>query len=402
MISFQEAYSKVLAQKKDFGTEQVDLLQALDRLLAENIFADRDFPPFHRATKDGIAIAFEAFANKEQTFDIEGIAAAGSPQLVLKDKSNCLEVMTGAILPEGADTIIMYEDVQIEKGSAKINSIPEKGQNIHSRGADANKDSLLLKSGTIIREAEIGILATVGKSEVRVKKMPEVALISTGNELVEINEFPEAYQIRRSNIYTLKTALSRLKINAQDFHINDRKEMILQKIKTLLNEYDILILSGGVSKGKYDYLPEVFEALGVKKIFHKVKQRPGKPFWFGQHEATNTTIFSFPGNPNSTYLCFQVYFVNWLNTCLGIGANKIKKGILQQAVKPMNTFTLLKQMHLCIADGKALLKPIDSNGSGDLLSLTKSNAVAIIPPDKEIYEAGELVEFISFARLPNT
>lgn len=396
MIPFQEAHELVLAETKDFGTETVDLLASKGRILAENIYADRDFPPFNRATKDGIAICFSAYKNGQKNFIIEGIAAAGNPEKELKNKKNCLEVMTGAIVPKGADTVIMYEDILLENGQAKINiSNIKKGQNIHFQGTDAQKDNLLITKGKLISATEIGIFATLGKMEIKVKKLPKIALVSTGNELVAIHETPKPYQIRRSNIYSLKAALQAQNIDAKDYHITDNKNDLTTEIANLLAENDVLLLSGGVSKGKYDFLPEVFEKLAVQKIFHKVKQRPGKPFWFGKHEATNTLIFSFPGNPSSTFITFHVYFMAWLRASLGL-EKRWFQGALTQNVKPMNTFTFLKQVKCTFDNGKVLLSPISSSGSGDLLSLTRSNGVAILPPKDTEYKKGELVWFVRY------
>jgi molybdopterin molybdotransferase len=299
LITVNKALEIVLNNSENFGIEEVDFINSLGRILKENIFADRDFPPFDRVSMDGIAISSEAFNNGQRTFKIEGIQAAGSPQLTLQNPSNCMEAMTGAVLPINTDAVIQYELLTIENGIAKVNSEAVKSyQNTHLKGTDKKQGDLLIKENTLISPAEIGIFATVGKIRVKVAKQPKVMVVSTGNELVEVGEIPAEHQIRRSNVFTMVSLLEKLKIKAETLHILDDKKVLLTKIESLLANYDVLIFSGAVSKGKFDFIPEVLDELGVKKLFHEVKQRPGKPFWFGK--KGKKIIFAFPGNPVST------------------------------------------------------------------------------------------------------
>ncbi len=190
--------------------------------------------------------------------------------------------MTGAVLPNNANTVIRYEDVTVKNGIATINvDVLNEGQNVHDKGKDGKVGDLLIKQNTKISAAEIGVLATVGKSFVKVAKQPKVMIVSTGDELVGVDEFPLEHQIRRSNVFTLVSLLEKLNIPSETAHITDDKPVLKSKIKAYLQEYDVLLFSGAVSKGKFDFLPEVFDELGVEKLFHKVAQRPGKPFWFG-------------------------------------------------------------------------------------------------------------------------
>jgi molybdopterin molybdotransferase len=283
MISVQEALQTVLNTAQDFGVEEVLFIKSVGRILKEDIKADRDFPPFDRVSMDGIAIEYSSFRNGQRSFKIEGIQAAGSEQITLQNPENCIEVMTGAVLPNNCDTVIRYEDVELKKGIATIiiNAIND-GQNIHIKGKDGKAGNVLIKQNTIISAAEIGVLATVGKSTVKVAKQPKVMIVSTGDELVGVDETPLAHQIRRSNVFTLVSFLEKLHIPSETAHLTDDKPMLKEKIKTYLSTYDVLLFSGAVSKGKFDFLPEVFEELGVEKLFHKVAQRPGKPFFYGR------------------------------------------------------------------------------------------------------------------------
>src|SRR5690606_4285088 len=251
MISYQQAFDIVLNHIQDYGVEKVPFTRSLGRVLAEDIKADRDFPAFDRATKDGIAVSFDGIQGLSE-ITITGVVAAGTPQISLSDQTQCVEIMTGAVVPEGADTVVMYEDIQITGGIVRLPTKIRKGQNIHNRASDIAQGKVIIPKNTTISAAEIGILAAVGSVEVLVKKLPEICLISTGNELVAVHETPLAHQIRESNMHTLHALLERQQIQAKHHHFDDNKESIVSALSELLNTNDVLMLSGGVSKGKFD------------------------------------------------------------------------------------------------------------------------------------------------------
>ena len=393
MITFKEAFQKVIDHPLDLGVEAASLMGSLNRVLAEDIYADRDFPPFDRATKDGIAIQFSDFVNNGQSFVVEGVAAAGEVQQVLKDKSNCLEVMTGAVVPENCDTVVMYEHITIVDGKVTINEKVKKGQNIHYQGSDEKAGTLLLSKGKKNTPAEIGVMATVGKATVKVMGNPKICTIATGNELVEVKDIPKPHQIRKSNMLTIEAALLNSKIEASSLHLLDEKEIIKKELKKALTENDVLLLSGGVSKGKFDFIPEVMESLGVQKVFHRVLQRPGKPFWFGIHPKLKTVIFSFPGNPVSTFANYHLYFLPWLQTSWGLPLeNSYIK--LSAAIKITQPLTRFIQVSTEVKDGIFWATPVVENGSGDLSSLAKADGFINLEPRDEIYGVGEVVPFI--------
>ncbi|WP_282050921.1 molybdopterin molybdotransferase MoeA [Maribacter aquivivus] len=393
MITFKEAFQKVLDHPLDLGIEIVSLMDSLNRILAEDIFADRDFPPFDRATKDGIAIQYSTLVNNGHIFTIEGEAAAGVSQQVLKDKNNCLEVMTGAVVPENCDTVIMYEHITIDGGKVALNEKVVKGQNIHYQGSDEKAGALLLSKGKKITPAEIGVMATVGKATVNVMGNPKICTIATGNELVAVNETPKPHQIRKSNMLTIEAALLNSKIDASSLHLLDDKIEIERELEKALQDNDVLLLSGGVSKGKFDFIPEVMESLGVQKVFHRVLQRPGKPFWFGIHPKLNTVIFSFPGNPVSTFANYHLYFLPWLQTSWGLPLDNsyIK---LSAAIKITQPLTRFIQVSTEVKDGIFWATPVVENGSGDLTSLAKADGFINLEPRTEEYEVGEVVPFV--------
>lgn len=393
MITYNEAMDKVLSSQLSLGSEYVPLLKSIGRFLNEPIYADRDFPPFNRATKDGIAINFQVIENNIKDMPVEGMASAGMERQTLLNLDGCMEVMTGAMVPKNADTVVMYEHISIVDGVATINKEVSKGQNIHYKGSDESEGARILQSGVRITPAEIGVMASVGKAEVLVKKLPKVCAISTGNELVDVHIKPEPHQIRKSNSITILSALSKLGIQGSSLHLLDDKESIEKGLKKALNENDVLLLSGGVSKGKFDFIPEVMERLGVEKIFHRVAQRPGKPFWFGMQRELKTVVFSFPGNPVSTFANYHVYFLPWLYSSYDIPVEKewVKLSADLKIVPPLTRFIQVKKMW---RDGCLWAEPVVENGSGDLTSLSKADGFICLEPKTNKYQVGELVHFI--------
>ncbi len=393
MISFEEAFHKVLDYPLNLGDERVTLLRGTGRILAEDIEADRDFPPFNRSTKDGIAINFSTIERGIDRLKIEGTLSAGMAQQTLSSDTNCFEIMTGAILPKNADTIIMYEQTEIKDGWAIISKTTTKGQNIHIQGSDEKAGAVLMEKGTKITASVIGVLASVGKSEVLVKKLPKVCVVSTGNELVEVSETPLPYQIRKSNTLSLTAALEKAKIVPTRLHLADDRTIIEKELRIALAEHDVLMLSGGVSKGKFDFIPDALEALGMQKIFHRVAQRPGKPFWFGIQEAPRKVVFSFPGNPVSTFANYHVYFLPWLAKTLGIDTEK-PSVILDEPVRPHPSLTLFPQVKTEWRKGRLQANLVQGNGSGDLISLAKADGFVCVPAGAAEISEGNVFWFI--------
>lgn len=395
LIKVKEALEIVVNNSQNFGIEKVDFLNSCGRILKENIFADRDFPPFDRVSMDGIAISSEAFFSGQRTFIIEGIQAAGSEQLTLQNTGNCLEAMTGAVLPKNADAVIQYELLTIENGIAKVNLEAVKSfQNIHLKGTDKKQGDLLIKENTLISPAEIGVFATVGKSVIKVAKKPKVIIVSTGNELVEVGEIPADHQIRRSNVFTMVSLLEKLHIKAETLHILDDKQVLLTQIESLLNNYDVLIFSGAVSKGKFDFIPEVLNELGVEKLFHEVKQRPGKPFWFGR--KGEKTIFAFPGNPVSTFVNCIKYFNPWYYKSVGLNFENKQEAILSEDFYFKPELTYFLQVKLNQVEGKLWATPISGKGSGDLANLADADAFLELPDNRSNFTKGEVFPVIIY------
>ena len=395
VVDVQSALLTVLDQKIEFGTIVVSLEKAIGRVLAEDIYSDRPIPPFDRVCMDGIAIDYMSYKSGQRYFEREKLLSAGDALYTLQDPEKCVEIMTGAVLPNQTNTVIRYEDLQEDALGFKVltDILPDK--NIHYRGSDFNDSKVLLPKNTLLKAVDINILATVGKSEVRIKKMPTVALISTGDELVDIHTIPQVHQIRRSNVYMLASRLEQFGISATHFHLNDERSIIENKISILLEQYDVLILSGGVSKGKLDYIPSVLDHLGFRKLFHGVRQRPGKPMWFGRKD--NCMVFAFPGNPVSTIACLHKYFIPWLYKCIDLEAPVKMKVKLDQDVQFKPDFHYYAQAKIKFAeDGICYASIRHGNGSGDIVNPSTVDGFVEFPRGKEIFLAGEIYDFIPF------
>ncbi len=399
MISVQEALNFIAQSPLNRRIQQVDLLDSIGKILAEDVIADRDFPPFNRVAMDGIAITYEA----RTTWTIEKIQYAGTPQLALEQATHGIEVMTGAILPAGCDTVIRYEDLDIRpaEGSKQARLVVpleeiKKGQHVHQKGIDRKEGSVILAKGLRITPAEIAILATVGKTQVWVEMPPKVAIISTGDELVEINETPLSYQIRQSNSYMLASALQQHGIKAQRFHLIDDPAVLSQRLANILENHDILLLSGGVSAGKKDYVPEILRALGVQQRFHKVAQKPGKPFWFGtkKNETGSITqlVFALPGNPVSTFLCFLQYAQPVITNQI----LRYEEVHLAQKVYFKPSLTYFAPAKTYFDEGKQMALPFEGSGSADFANLTSCDGFVLLPAEQQEFPAGTLVKFIRF------
>lgn len=391
MVSVAEAEEIILSHLFKPSPESVPLEESIGKILAEDIIADRDLPPFHRATMDGIAIAFTVH---QKEFRVEDVAAAGQPQKKLSGPKNCFEIMTGAPLPEGTDTVIPYEQISIVEKIATIqNSEVSKGQNVHRQGSDAKEKEILLRAPLIISPAEISLLASVGKSNVLVYTLPSIALLSTGDELVEIDQQPLPHQIRKSNTYSLQAALKQLGVKSFLFHVNDIEQEVKAKLSELVSKFEIILLTGGVSKGKFDFVPSVLESLGIQKLFHTVSQRPGKPMWFGRSEKN--FVFALPGNPVSTFMCFYRYVRPWLEKSLGLEKN-FQRAILAADFKFPPALTYFLQVQIKNENGTLMAYPITGGGSGDFANLKEVDGFLELPLTEKDFKKGSVFPFWAF------
>ena len=402
MIEVSEATKIIDDSILNLPMTLIPLEKVLGRVLRQKVVADADFPPFNRVMMDGIAIKFDDFKEGIKIFNIQGIQSAGSPQMTLESKGECLEAMTGAVAPIGSDTVIPYEDVEIDPtnqtATVQLEKI-KKGQNIHQKGLDKKKGDLLISQGTLIGAPEVAVAASAGLLELWVTKNPTVAIISTGNELVEIHENPLPHQIRRSNVYAIAAELNQFGIKSDLYHLSDEKDKLNKELEKVLGTHDLIILSGGVSKGRFDFIPEVLEELGVKKMFHRISQKPGKPFWFGVKEGKKV-VFAFPGNPVSTFLCYHKYLVPWLKKSFGLIQLPPRNAILAQDFSIKTSLTYFLQVKTDIDEnGHLLAYPKVGRGSGDHANLLSSDAFLELPGNTFDFKKGEIFNLIPFRNI---
>ncbi|WP_341226497.1 molybdopterin molybdotransferase MoeA [uncultured Arcticibacterium sp.] len=375
-ITVAQASQIVLENTQSFGVETIPFQKSKGRILAEELKADRDFPPFDRVTMDGISIQGKTYEGGQREFPIESIQYAGEPQKTLVNLNSCVEIMTGASLPKNTDSVIRYEDVLLENGIATINEGISVFKNVHKKGHDRTKDEVLLPIGHQLKSADLAILATVGKNQVKVKKLPKIAIITSGDELVEVNQAPKSHQIRKSNIYAIASLLEPFATSVSQFHLKDELQKSIEMLQNIFEEYDAIILSGGVSAGKKDYLPQALEAVGAEKLFHKIQQRPGKPMWFGK--KGKTLAFALPGNPVSSFMCAVRYVLPWLQKSIGIKIEP-EMAILDQEVSFKPKLGYFLQVKLENKEGVLKAIPIEGGGSGDLANLSLNDAFLELP-----------------------
>ena len=397
MISVEKATEIILNHTGNFGIESIPFNAANGRVLKEELVADRDFPPFNRVTMDGIAINYSRFLSGQREFQIQSLQAAGSVQQTLTNIEYCIEVMTGAVLPENTDAVIRYEDLDINDNIATITieNINHQ-QNIHQQGTDRTLNQAIVIPPKIISSAEIGIAATIGKTQVAVAKLPSVVIVSTGDELVSVEERPLPHQIRTSNVHTIISALDGWKLQADLLHLPDNEEATVKGLENCIQHYDVIILSGGVSKGKLDFVPNALEKLGVKKLFHRIQQRPGKPFWFG-HKVDEATIFALPGNPVSSFMCINRYFIPWLRKSLDLEPFEQVYAQLAENIIFKPDLTYFAQVKLSHSEAGILkAMPVEGHGSGDLANLTDADAFIELPKGKDLYPQGEVYQIFKY------
>jgi molybdopterin molybdotransferase len=425
LIHPAEAERLILASVPTLPAEDCPLASAHGRILRAPIRADRDFPPFDRVTMDGFALHHAAIAAGRRTFRVQGFQPAGTIPLTLESDDTCIEIATGAVLPTGCDCVIPYEDTDRSANTATppstsapgasapspVRSAPDSaatitlsdstaafvapGQSIHRRGSDSTAGAELIATGTRLTGREIAVAAACGAATVRVSLIPRIAVVATGDELVDIeNPSPAPHQIRRSNDYALRAALlSSGYSRVERFHLRDLKYELQNQLKRLLSEFDAILLTGGVSKGKYDFLPTVLAELGVEKKFHGVAQRPGKPFWFGL-AFHRTPIFALPGNPVSTYTCFHRYVLPALaamSTATPAPAEFV--GLAAPLTFKPSLAPLLPARIESLPDGRRLAHLLPTNTSGDFAGLLGTDGFLELPCGPLALPSGQTARF---------
>ena len=371
--------------------ESLPLTQCVGGTLRENVYAERDQPPFDRVAMDGIAVDSEALKRGLKRFRIQGIQAAGAPPLKLQTADDAIEVMTGAMLPSGCDNVIPVEQLEVVDGFATLTSqvVMTSFHNVHRRGSDSRQGKLLLESGTLLRAPEIAVAASAGMARVRVSSQPAIMVISTGDELIEPGDPIAEFQVRRSNAYAVAATLRKRGFGrVGDDHVIDDEVLLRKRLELHLTTHEVLVLSGGVSMGKFDLVPKVLMQLGVQEVFHTIAQRPGKPMWFGVGPH-GQAVFGLPGNPVSTLVCLIRYVIPAIAEAMGTRRTAPERLALAAPVSfkpPLAYFLPVVIEH---DDwGRPWAHPKATNGSGDFLSLAGTDGFVELPPGPNTYPKG--------------
>lgn len=377
------AQEAIDAELRPAPVESRPLEQCVGQILREDIYAERDNPPFDRACMDGIAIDSAALGRGVRRFGIQGTQAAGLPALQLATAENAIEVMTGAIMPRGTDCVIPLEDYDVSDGVARLKAqaAGEPYHNVQRRGEDSRPGVPMLRAGTRLGAPEVAVVASAGLASVRVSRQPDLIAISTGDELIEPGQPIAEHQVRRSNAYAIVAAL-----RAHGFervgndHILDDEGMLRDRLAQHLATRDVLTLSGGISKGKFDLVPKVLKSLGVREVFHYVSQQPGRPMWFGAGPS-GQLVFGLPGNPVATLICLIRYVVPAVASAMGAPRAPHARLPLASPVRFGRPTTRFLPVSVQGDElGRLSAVPRPPNGPGDFLGLTGTDGFVELPP----------------------
>jgi molybdopterin molybdotransferase len=404
VVSFDEALEMVLGHAVDLAgpaTEQVSLLACAGRVLADAVRADRDQPPFDRSTRDGFAVRASEFG--AVALRVAGQVRAGEQwQGEALGSGAAIEIMTGAPIPEGADAVVMVEHV--ERGGETIRRQGERmirsGENIVRRGSEAQMGEVVLQAGTVMQGAEIALAAACGASVLRVFRKPRVAIVATGDELVEIESTPGPQQIRNSNSYGLAALVTEAGGEAVRLPIAPDSRAELEEIIRSARSCELMLLSGGVSMGEYDLVEEVLRVLGAEFFFTGVRMQPGKPVVFGRLPAADgfpaQLFFGLPGNPVSTQVtfhCFVEPLLRAMGGCMTHGPRFAQATLAEDAEGKAGLMRILPA-RLTADRVRPEVKLVGWQGSGDLAANARANCYAVLPPENERFAAGDVITIL--------
>ena len=394
MILFQEAKSIIKNHIFPLEMDKVPLGKAENRALAQDVVAAFPSPQFDNSAMDGFAVRAADTQGASQshpvTLKMVDVSSAGSPSDIALGSGECIQCMTGAKIPAGADTVVMVEDTSgfSEPDAVQIFLEAHPGKHIRKKGEEIREGDVLVSKGTRITPSEIGTLATFGYGEIYVAKKPRIAIFGTGDELIEPGEKLAEGQIYNSNLYVFAELVEKAggEVTMRNV-IKDDKDALRSFLSKALETCDVIISSGGVSMGRFDYVRDVFMELGVKEHFWKVAQKPGKPLFFGT--GNDTLIFGLPGNPVSSYIGFMEWVWPILETMMGIPESKPTIGILAEPFPREKVKYRYLFGRAWLEDGKLVCKPATKIGSHMLTSSLEANCILGSEQGKNLLQPGD-------------
>jgi molybdopterin molybdotransferase len=386
MIGVEEAQKKVLAiAQRSEAIPHVATADLLGMVIAEDIVSDVDLPPFRKSMMDGYAVRSADCVNQDALlFVVEEITAGKVPTRPVEARQ-ASRIMTGAPLPEGADAVVMVEQTECNNDQVTIHATARFGQNIQPIGWEMKNDEVIVSAGTVLRPAHLGLLATLGRMSVRVFPKPTIAIVTTGDEIVAPDQKPKPGQIRNSNAAMLQAQCELAKAKPRYLGIaRDERDHLRKMISDGLTS-NILMLSGGVSAGKLDLVPEVLQDLGVTPQFHKIAMKPGKPLFFGSKDKT--LVFGLPGNPVSSFVGFELFVRSAINRFRGV-TPEIVPAVhlpLESEFRHSSDRPTYHPAIIRMADVGEKVSPTAWHGSPDLKGLSAANALCLFPPGEQTY-----------------
>ena len=396
MIPYEQALKLILNNAKKLPFEKTIIDDSVGRILMENIYSTMEMPPFNKSAMDGYAVKAADLKDSPVTLTNIGLIEAGQLFRRSAKKGHCVKIMTGAALPEGTDTVVMVEDTRMSGNQVEIRRKGKRGENVCIQGEDMRKGQKLLDKGAILSTSDVALLATTGRRYVKVIRKPKVAVLNTGGEIIPAGGTLRKRQIYNSNGPQFLALLKSDRIDPNFLGIaKDRPDDLMRSIQKGL-EYDVLLISGGVSMGDYDIVPDVLKKLRVRTIFHGVKTKPGRPLLFGKRK--NTIVFGVPGNPVSNFFAYHAYIRPALIKMQGSNDFDLKfnEGSLRKSFKNKpgrRNFVLVKVVKKKM---EYHLTPTWAHGSADILALSKADGFMVVDEQTHIVKVGEKVKFFAW------
>jgi len=392
----QQALETILSQVTVLPPEPTPLRESIGRILRQDVMPERDNPPFDRVCMDGAAIASASFAAGTRRYELQGTQAAGSVPQPLTGSERAIEVMTGAVLPPGTDCVIPLEEYSLAGGTLALNADAsvEPWRNVQRRGSDSQPGVAMLTAGTRLGSAEVAIVASAGLATVSTSRPPRICVVSTGDELIEPGQAIADHQVRRSNAYAVSAALRAHGFGAvEDDHLRDEEMLMRARLGAHLSSHDVIVLSGGVSKGKFDFVPAALTFLGVEEVFHQVAQRPGRPMWFGRGPQ-GQLVFGLPGNPVSTLICLVRYVLPALYAAMGARPAAVERIAMAREMRKGRPMVYFMPVALESREGApSVASPRPPSGSGDFLALAGTDGFVELPARPDGYPDGFVADF---------
>ena len=387
MIQVEEALSIIAENSTTMPVQKIQVSKSLGYILAETVYSPIAMPPFRQSAMDGYAFIH----SEKHQYDIVGIVQAGDHSKIKLKENEAVRIFTGAHVPDNADTVIMQEHVMATENSILITRMPEQYANVRHKGEQIGEEEVVFKANTLITPATIGFLACLGITEVEVYKKPKVAILVTGNELVKPGKKLSKGKIYESNSVMLEAALQTIGVKkTKVYKVKDNLKATKKALKEILKKHDIVLISGGISVGDYDFVKEALLENGVKELFYKINQKPGKPMFFGS--KNDTLVFALPGNPASSLTNFYIYVYPAIKNRMGFKDIHLKK--MLRKLNDNITNTTGKTLFLKALYDETHVTVLDGQSSAMLNTFAIANSLLVVPNEVESLEKGQLVTLL--------